>query len=147
MKKEILYALGGAAGVIVLHKLLKPKTSIQEATDFVNKWIQSVCDGNPETISNLYAKDGVLVGTIAEEIKVGKDAIRPYFDMFTLKEPCGVLDSLNVQVRGNIAIADGMYTFSFGDGSDDVVARFSFVLKKERGSYKILTHHSSAQPA
>ena len=52
MKKEILYALGGAAGVIVLHKLIKPKTSIQEATDFVNKWIQSVCDGNPETISN-----------------------------------------------------------------------------------------------
>jgi uncharacterized protein (TIGR02246 family) len=147
MKKEYLYALGGAAGVIILHKFLMPQPSKKEVTDFINKWINSVCEGTPETISNLYATDGVLVGTIAEEIKVGRTAIKTYFDSFTLKQPCGVLDSINIQIRGNVAIADGMYTFSFGDGSDDVVARFSFVLKKVRGGYEILTHHSSAQPA
>jgi len=146
MKKEYIYALGGAACVILLHQLINPKSSKQEATDFVNRWIDSVCDGNPEEISALYAEDGVLVGTLAEEIKVGRTAIQTYFDSFTLKEPCGVLDSINIQVRGVFAIADGVYTFSFGDGSEDVIARFSFVLRKGKGGYKILTHHSSAQP-
>ena len=146
MKKEYLFALGGAAAGVLLCKWLRPKTTIDQATEFVNKWIDSVCEGNPETITSLYAENGTLVGTIAEEIKIGRNAIRTYFDSFTLKQPCGVLNSININNVGAVAIADGTYTFSFGDGTEDVKARFSFVLKKVRGKYEILTHHSSAEP-
>lgn len=148
MKKEYLFALGGAAAGVLLCNLLRPRNMelTDEAEGFVNKWIDSVCEGNPETITSLYAENGTLIGTIAEEIKIGRDAIRTYFDSFTLKEPCGVLNSININSSGDIAIADGTYTFNFGDGTEDVKARFSFVLKKIKGKFEILTHHSSAEP-
>ena len=53
------------------------------------------------------------------------------------------------QPYGDIAIVDGTYTFELNNdygGRDSVPARFTFVLRKINGGWKIATHHSSAQP-
>ena len=46
------------------------------------------------------------------------------------------------------AIADGTYDFTLEeDGKKEVVpARFTFVLRRNKGVWQIATHHSSAQP-
>ena len=69
--------------------------------------------------------------------------------MFVTKKPCGVIDTYYVQEYGDIAIVDGTYTFELNDdyGSrDSVPARYTFVLRKVNGEWKIAAHHSSVNP-
>ena len=68
--------------------------------------------------------------------------------MFVEKKPCGVITSLSSQNFGDYAIADGTYDFTLEeDGKKEVVpARFTFVLRRNKGVWQIATHHSSAQP-
>ena len=116
---------------------------------YIQHWLNTVCQHNPNEIVDLYAPDGVLLGTVAENIKIGRGEIINYFDMFVQKRPCGEIDTIFVQDFGNIAIVDGTYTFELDNdngGRDSVPARFTFVLRKVGNGWKIATHHSSAQP-
>jgi len=121
----------------------------QPIIGYIQHWLDTVCKHNARDIVNLYASDGVLLGTVAENIKDGQTEIMEYFDMFVTKKPCGVIDTYYVQDYGDIAIVDGTYTFELNDdyGSrDSVPARYTFVLRKVNGGWKIATHHSSVNP-
>jgi len=116
---------------------------------YIQNWLNTVCEHNPRNIVDLYAEDGVLLGTVAENIKTGKREIIEYFNMFVTKEPCGEINTIYVQDYGNLAIADGTYTFELNNdegGRDSVEARFTFVLKRVGREWKIATHHSSVNP-
>tara|TARA_R110000851_G_scaffold86327_5_gene187464 strand:+ start:13702 stop:14076 length:375 start_codon:yes stop_codon:yes gene_type:complete len=121
----------------------------QPIIEYIQHWVDTVCKHNARDIVNLYAPDGILLGTVAENIKDGQTEIMEYFDMFVTKKPCGVIDTYYVQEYGDIAIVDGTYTFELNDdyGSrDSVPARYTFVLRKVNGEWKIATHHSSVNP-
>ena len=127
-----------------------PLITKTEALNFVDNWLKVVCTHDPQAITSLYASNGVLVGTIAEEILIGNSNVRTYFDMFVTKEPCGVYDTQNVSIVHDIAIVNGTYTFDLLDDNGEVApvkARYTFVLVKENGKLRIATHHSSAQPS
>ena len=70
--------------------------------------------------------------------------------MFVGKKPCGYITEMNVQNLGiDYAVADGTYTFELTNekGEIDIVpARYTFVLRKINGEWKIATHHSSVNP-
>ena len=114
-------------------------------------WLNAVCKGTPEEVVNLYAPDGILIGTVAESIKRGRPAIKTYFDMFMAKDKlCGEVDTLEVQmVNKHVGIASGTYTFKWEENAKpvEVNARFSYVfIVRPSGKIEILNHHSSAQP-
>tara|TARA_R110000824_G_scaffold6208_3_gene28644 strand:- start:2755 stop:3132 length:378 start_codon:yes stop_codon:yes gene_type:complete len=116
---------------------------------YIQHWLDTVCKHNARDIVNLYASDGVLLGTVAENIKIGQSEIIQYFNMFVTKQPCGEIDTIFAQDYGNIAVVDGTYTFQLNNdegGRDSVLARFTFVLKNVGGGWKIATHHSSVNP-
>ena len=148
-KKIGIYVLGGIGAVAVVRYLQDQANKNANIEGVIQNWVDTVCTHNPQAIVDLYAPDGVLVGTIAENIKKGRNEIIQYFNMFVEKKPCGIITSINTQRYGNYAIADGTYDFTLmGDeGEKEVVpARFTFVLRRNKGVWQIATHHSSAQP-
>jgi len=148
-KKLGLYALGGIGAVALFKYLQKESNKKANIKDVIQHWLNTVCQHNPQAVVDLYAPDGVLVGTIAEDIKKGRQEIIQYFNMFLEKKPCGIITSITTQNYGNYAIADGTYDFTLiGDsGEKEVVpARFTFVLRRNKGVWQIATHHSSSQP-
>jgi uncharacterized protein (TIGR02246 family) len=119
----------------------------------IESWGKTVADGctsDPNKIANLYAKDGVLWGTLSPSIRSDAAGIQGYF-----KDACGKLPKLTVEfkdhlvrVYGNTAIDSGTYVFSFEkDGAKaDLPARYTFVLVKDGARWEIVDHHSSAMP-
>ena len=119
-----------------------------DAYRIVNNWLETVRSGDPEKVANLYDEKGVLMGTVAQNVKQGRTVIKTYFDSFLKKRPVGFLNSIVFQELGpSYAVADGNYTFELDDKDGTrirVPARFTFVVDLNTGL--ILTHHSSSTP-
>ena len=114
----------------------------------IQNWLKTVSKHKPEEIVNLYTTDGVLLGTLADNIKKGREYVIEYFNEFVKKKPTGEITSFFVQESDNFAIVDGTYTFHLMSNGqvDSLPARFTFVLKNVNGKWLIATHHSSKQP-
>ena len=122
---------------------------LDPVSQLVKNWINTLGTFNPEAVVNLYAPDGILLGTIAENIKVGRDEILTYFNMFVQKKPVGMINTMYIQDGGSCKVADGIYTFTLTDSlgkKTEVIARYTFVFKQYMDQWKIASHHSSKQP-
>ena len=119
-------------------------------------WTSTMESRDIDRLLDLYDRDeSALWGTLANELKIGRDAIKTYFNSF-LDRSSLAIETLYVVYRQpseTIALANGAYAFSLGgpSGSDPiskVEARFSFVFRKSIDSedWKILDHHSSKFP-
>jgi uncharacterized protein (TIGR02246 family) len=108
-------------------------------------------DNNPDTIMPLYAKDGVLWGTLSPTVRSDPAALKAYFVAAFQALPKATVkfgDQL-IRVYGDTAVNTGYYTFSFTkDGeTKSIPARYSFTYVKDGNDWKIVDHHSSAMPA
>ena len=108
-----------------------PKEDVTAAT---TKWGEVLAQQNPDTVTALYARDGVLWGTLSPTIRSGPEAIRAYF-----VAAFGALPQIKVsfgeqlvRVYGNTAVNSGSYTFSY---------------VKDGDAWMIVDHHSSSVPA
>jgi uncharacterized protein (TIGR02246 family) len=124
-----------------------PKEDVAAAT---NKWATVFADNNPDTISVLYAKDGVLWGTLSPTVRSDPDTIKAYFVAAYKALPKATVkfgDQL-IRVYGNTAVNTGYYTFSYvKDGeTKSIPARYSFTYVKNGNDWLIVDHHSSSVP-
>ena len=122
---------------------------LDPVSQLVKNWINTLGTFNPEAVVNLYAPDGILLGTIADNIKVGRDEILTYFNMFVRKQPIGMINTMYIQDFGSSKVADGIYTFTLTDSlgkKTEVIARYTFVFTQYMDEWKIASHHSSKQP-
>ena len=114
------------------------------------KWTQVFTDDNPDPIMALYAKDGVLWGTLSPTRRDTPAALREYFvNAFkALPGHAVTFGDQHIRVYGNTAINTGYYTFSFmRDGKPATLpARYSFTYVKTGGQWLIVDYHSSAVP-
>jgi uncharacterized protein (TIGR02246 family) len=147
--KRLLFALPllSFALVLVPAAMAGPKEDVAAATA---RWGQVLEQQDPDKITSLYAKDGVLWGTLSPTLRSGPDAIRAYFvsafgSLPQIKVAFG--DQL-IRVYGNTAINTGSYTiFYTTDGVvKSIPARYSFTYVKEGDEWLIADHHSSAMP-
>ena len=113
-------------------------------------WAATVAENNPDKVVALYAKDGVLWGTLSPTVRSDPAGVRAYFvtafaALPKLKVSFG--EQL-VRVYGNTAVNTGYYTFSYvKDGeSKTLPARYSFTYVKDGDNWLIADHHSSAMP-
>lgn len=109
-------------------------------------WNRALATGDPDQVTALYAADAVLLPTVSNQVRHNHAEIRDYFVNFLAKKPQGEIDEANTRVLAeNLASNSGVYTFTFGDGTQ-VTARFSYLYKRIDGEWKIIEHHSSAMP-
>ena len=110
-------------------------------------WGRAVEGRNPARVVQLYTPDAVLVGTVAQRIKVGRDAIRTYFNSFLRKPGLRVVfKSSHVQQIPYGFVDSGTYVFHWTGQVKPVVARFTFVWVRRNDRWMLLNHHSSALP-
>jgi uncharacterized protein (TIGR02246 family) len=124
-----------------------PKQDVAATTA---KWVQVFAHNEPDAITALYAKDGVLWGTLSPTVRSDPAAIRAYFvnAFAALPQAKVTLGDQLIRVYGNTAINTGYYTFSYvKDGETKTIpARYSFTYVKDGDSWMIVDHHSSAVP-
>ena len=126
----------------------EPKQDVAATTA---RWTQLFAQNDPDQITTLYAKDGVLWGTLSPTVRSDPAAIRAYFvNAFTaLPQAKVVFGEQLIRVYGNTAINTGYYTFSYvKDGETKTIpARYSFTYVKDGDQWLIADHHSSAIPS
>jgi uncharacterized protein (TIGR02246 family) len=115
------------------------------------KWTEIFAQNNPDTISALYAKDGVLWGTLSPTVRSDPGTIKAYFvgAFNALPKATVKFGDQLIRVYGNTAVNTGYYTFSYTkDGeTKSIPARYSFTYVKDGANWLIIDHHSSAMPA
>ncbi len=116
-------------------------------------WKQNLAVGtaeDPSKILSLYAKDGILWGTISPKLRPNPALIKDYFVNAYKKLPklTVVFKDPHVRVYGNTAINTGYYTFTFEKEGKikKLPARYSFTLVKRGGKWLLADHHSSGMP-
>ncbi len=110
-----------------------------------DEWNDALQTRDPDLMARLYSNDATLVPTVSARIRSDHEQIADYFTHFMAKKPAGTITESNIQTFGHVATNSGLYTFSFGDGSE-IEARFTFVYKKEGERWLIAQHHSSKLP-
>jgi uncharacterized protein (TIGR02246 family) len=124
-----------------------PKADVAATTA---KWAEVFAQNDPGAIAALYAKDGVLWGTLSPTVRSDPAAIRAYFVAAFAALPQAKVsfgDQL-IRVYGNTAVNTGYYTFSYVKEGEakTIPARYSFTYVKDGDSWMIVDHHSSAIP-
>ena len=156
-RKKLIFFVSVTALLITITPLSnfaqteKAEKEVAETTDI---WLDTVTSGSEGVVDEvvaLYAEDGLLWGTVSEQIRDTPAEIRDYFEYFA-KLPELSVSSYKGCVRmydENLAINSGYYTFTYNkDGqTKEVPARYSFTYHKDSNNqWEIIEHHSSALP-
>ena len=141
-------ALVLSAGLLAQTAMAGPQEDVAAAAE---KWTAVFAENNPDTIMALYAKDGVLWGTLSPTVRSDPAALKAYFVGAFQALPKATVkfgDQL-IRVYGDTAVNTGYYTFSYTkDGeTKSIPARYSFTYVKDGNDWKIVDHHSSTVPA
>jgi uncharacterized protein (TIGR02246 family) len=148
--KSILYILAIALGIIssaaafarseVCHPIKE-----KEVAALFDRWNASLQTGDPKKVAANYAEKSVLLPTVSNKPRLTPEEKEDYFEHFLEKKPVGKIDWRSIEIDCNTAIDAGLYTFTFGDGSQ-VKARYTYTYKWDGKQWLITTHHSSAMP-
>jgi uncharacterized protein (TIGR02246 family) len=121
----------------------------RSAEQALNHWTKAIASRDTEKVLALYDDDAVLLATFAKQPITSQEGRRAYFNELLKKKNLKVtIDKLYTERDGDIALANGLYTFSYTQGGKTVKvpARFSFVFEEEEEGWEIEAHHSSLQP-
>ena len=114
------------------------------ASELLQKWANTVKNGEPKQVVNLYHENGILLGTFSPKERVGHELILEYFENL-LQSPVEVqIVSEHPHVFESAAVNSGLYNF-ITEGKT-IEARFSFVYYYKDTEWKIISHHSSVLP-
>ena len=120
-------------------------TTEKEIASLFDRWNGSLRTGDPKKVVANYAKSSVLLPTVSNKPRMTPDQKEDYFKHFLENKPVGKIDSRTIEIECNTAIDVGLYTFTFGDGSQ-VKARYTYTYKWDGHQWLITSHHSSAMP-
>ena len=113
-------------------------------TELLQKWVNTIKNGDPKQVANLYHENGILLGTFSPKERVGHELILEYFENL-LQSPVEVeIVSEHPHVIESSAVNSGLYNFI--TGGKTIEARFSFAYSKNDTEWKIISHHSSVLP-
>jgi uncharacterized protein (TIGR02246 family) len=137
-------------GVIALAMALPCHADPREdAFEMADDWAAAFNTGNVEKIVALYAPEALVLGTVSPSLARTPDDLRKYFSASSAAKSQVKLGEKAVAVLSNDAVAmTGFYEFSRPAGGKEVVtpARFTFIMVRRDGGWKIVHHHSSVRP-
>jgi uncharacterized protein (TIGR02246 family) len=144
--KVLVAALFTVARVISPALAGKP----EDAYAGIERWSEAFNSGDVEQIVRMYTNDALVFGTLSPGMTSKPDDLRAYFKAAAaVKLQVELGDHSAVTLAENAVAIAGFYDFSrpAADGQPVVVpARFSFIMVKKGGIWKIAHHHSSVRP-
>lgn len=112
-----------------------------------DRWNESLKTGDPYKVVANYAPKSVLLATVSSKPRFTVDEKADYFHHFLQNQPDGRIDSRTIELDCNLAIDEGLYSFTFKKTGVTVKARYSFTYKWDGNQWLITSHHSSRVPA
>lgn len=117
--------------------------------DVQNGWNRAMASWDAIAVSELYDASAQLFGS-RERLYQGPEQIREYYAGFADVRSCRATFRTEaiVQPASDLVVASGFVTFAMQIGADRRSAdfRFTFVLRRSAGGWKILAHHASPVP-
>ena len=114
------------------------------ASELLQKWVETIKNGDPNQVTLLYDKRGLLLGTFSSDERVGHSGISEYFENLLKNSVSVEILSEHPYVWDEVAVNSGLYNFVLPDRT--IAARFSFVYGRNGELWKIISHHSSVLP-
>jgi hypothetical protein len=118
---------------------------IDEAKAFLGHWAAMFNTQIPERLVPLYAEDGTLHGTSQAKLNHGTAQIRAYFRGTSTVQ---LGPYLTEALSDDTVLCVGSYAFTRVQDGQAVTtpARFTFVLRRNGGAWRVVHHHSSREP-
>lgn len=136
--------------VFITLVLMSPAMAVagpaEEANTVVDQFSAAYSSNDPEAVVKLYAPDAILLGTVSPVISVGTEAIRKYFSMIKGSGNKNAIRERRTIVLGdNAVVVTGFYEFTRMQDGKPVPgpSRFTMLITKTSGEWRIAHHHSS----
>jgi uncharacterized protein (TIGR02246 family) len=104
---------------------------------------------NPDRVTALFARDGVLLPTVSNRPRTDHAGIRDYFVGFLRGRPVGTINTSTIHLGCNMAARMGTWTVAIDNAAgqrNEVRARYTFIYRYEGGAWRIAHLHSSMMP-
>ncbi len=118
----------------------------EEANAVVDRFSAAYNSNDPEAVAKLYAPDAIRLGTVSPVISIGTEAIRKYFSMIKGSGNKNAIQERHTIVLGdNAVVVTGFYEFTRMQEGKPVPgpSRFTMVITRNGGEWRIAHHHSS----
>ena len=123
-------------------------TTKEEIVALAESWSSALATGNPDSVASLYAEDAVLLPMVSSEPRIGRQAIRAYFEEYLRRHPQGLINMRSIIVGCNVASDIGMYTYRLTGrrkGTREAIGgRYSTLYEFRDGKWSIVHQHASA---
>jgi uncharacterized protein (TIGR02246 family) len=120
----------------------------EDANAVIERWSAAYNSNDPEAVAKIYTSDAILFGTVSPIMSEGTQAIVKYFTRIKGSGNQNKLGDRRTIVLGdNAVVVTGFYEFTRMQEGKAVPApsRFTMVLVKRDGEWRIAHHHSSPQ--
>lgn len=121
----------------------------EEANAAIDAWASTYNANDLEGLIALYTPDATLLGTFSPAISDGADGIRKIFGALKGSGNKNVIGERRTVVLGdNAVLVTGFYEFTrLADGRPiPAPSRFTMLLTKRDGQWRLAHHHSSPRP-
>ena len=122
------------------------RSSKKEIASLFDRWNKSLKSGDPDQVVKNYAKNSILLATLANKPRLTVAEKRSYFKFFLANKPSGKINYRKIEVGYDMAVDAGIYTFTFAKTGAVVKARYTFTYRFNRNKWLITSHHSSRMP-
>ena len=122
------------------------RPSKKEIASLFDRWNKSLKSGDPDQVVKNYAKNSILLATLANKPRLTVAQKRSYFKFFLINKPVGKINYRKIEVGYDMAVDAGIYTFIFAKTGAVVKARYTFTYRFDGIKWFITSHHSSRMP-
>ena len=123
-------------------------TMKEQITELSESWSHAVATGNPDTVADFYAEDAVLLPMLSGAPRLGRKAIRTYFEEYLRRHPQGAINMRSIMLGCNVASDIGTYTYRLTGRRkgtrEAIVGRYSTLYEFRDGQWLIAQQHASA---
>ena len=122
------------------------RSSKKEIASLFDRWNKSLKSGDPDQVVKNYARNSILLATLANKPRLTVAEKRSYFKFFLINKPSGKINTRKIEVGYDTAVDAGIYTFTFAKTGAVVKARYTFTYRFNKNKWLITCHHSSRMP-
>lgn len=124
----------------------RKRSSKKEIASLFDRWNKSLKSGDPDQVVKNYAKNSILLATLANKPRLTVAEKRSYFKFFLINKPTGKINTRKIEVGYDTAVDAGIYTFTFAKTGEVIKARYTFTYRFNKNKWLITCHHSSRMP-